>query len=100
MFVVDMSLTFPAQMMQQMLGAQVKITGMPFAVSNAQQLNQIVWTMLGTTTKETIYCVSEAPVSQLRFVCIDCLEKNITDMANVLNSAQDHTRSAGFPVRL
>nr|CDJ91693.1 CRE-IGCM-3 protein [Haemonchus contortus] len=83
--------------MQQMLGAQVKITGMPFAVSNAQQLNQIVWTMLGTTTKETIYCVSEAPVSQLRFVCIDCLEKNITDMANVLNSAQDHTRSAGFP---
>ncbi|EPB71181.1 hypothetical protein ANCCEY_09740 [Ancylostoma ceylanicum] len=86
-----------AQMMQQMLGAQVKITGMPFAVSNAQQLNQIVWTMLGTTTKETIYCVSEAPVSQLRFVCIDCLEKNITDMANVLNSAQDHTRSAGFP---
>ncbi|WKY16869.1 hypothetical protein Q1695_001468 [Nippostrongylus brasiliensis] len=80
-----------------MLGAQVKITGMPFAVSNAQQLNQIVWTMLGTTTKETIYCVSEAPVSQLRFVCIDCLEKNITDMANVLNSAQDHTRSAGFP---
>ncbi|KAL6723005.1 hypothetical protein Aduo_018060 [Ancylostoma duodenale] len=86
-----------AQMVQQMLGAQVKITGMPFAVSNAQQLNQIVWTMLGTTTKETIYCVSEAPVSQLRFVCIDCLEKNITDMANVLNSAQDHTRSAGFP---
>ncbi|WKY16870.1 hypothetical protein Q1695_001468 [Nippostrongylus brasiliensis] len=86
-----------AQQIQQMLGAQVKITGMPFAVSNAQQLNQIVWTMLGTTTKETIYCVSEAPVSQLRFVCIDCLEKNITDMANVLNSAQDHTRSAGFP---
>ncbi|VDL71006.1 unnamed protein product [Nippostrongylus brasiliensis] len=83
-----------------MLGAQVKITGMPFAVSNAQQLNQIVWTMLGTTTKETIYCVSEAPVSQLRFVCIDCLEKNITDMANVLNSAQDHTRSAGFPNKL
>ncbi|CAJ0609336.1 unnamed protein product [Cylicocyclus nassatus] len=82
---------------QQMLGAQVKITGMPFAVSNAQQLNTIVWTMLGTTTKETIYCVSEAPVSQLRFVCTDCLEKNITDMANVLNSAQDHTRSAGFP---
>ncbi|KJH40553.1 hypothetical protein DICVIV_13487 [Dictyocaulus viviparus] len=88
---------FSAAQIQQMLGAQVKITGMPFAVSNAQQLNTIVWTMLGTTTKETIYCVSEAPVSQLRFVCIDCLEKNITDMANVLNSAQDHTRSAGFP---
>ncbi|VDN02838.1 unnamed protein product [Thelazia callipaeda] len=78
-------------------GIQVKISDMPFPVSNAQQLNQIVWTMLGTATKETIYCVSEAPVSQLRFVCADCYQKNITDMVNVLSSAQDLTRSAGFP---
>ncbi|PAV86513.1 hypothetical protein WR25_16922 isoform D [Diploscapter pachys] len=76
---------------------QVKISDMPFQVSNAQHLNQIVWTMLGPTTKETIYCVSESPVSQLRFVCIDCIDRNITDMVNVLNSAQDLTRSAGFP---
>ncbi|KHN71268.1 hypothetical protein Tcan_08072 [Toxocara canis] len=79
-------------------GAQVKISDMPFPVANAQQLSQIVWTMLGTTTKETIYCVSEAPVSQLRFVCVDCFQKNITDMVNVLSGAQDLTRSAGFPV--
>ncbi|CAD6185180.1 unnamed protein product [Caenorhabditis auriculariae] len=85
------------RVLSQMIGAQVKITDQPFPVSNAQQLNQVVWTMLGTSTKETIYCVSEAPVSQLRFVCIDCVEKNITDMVNVLNSAQDVTRSAGFP---
>ncbi|VDM43778.1 unnamed protein product [Toxocara canis] len=78
-------------------GAQVKISDMPFPVANAQQLSQIVWTMLGTTTKETIYCVSEAPVSQLRFVCVDCFQKNITDMVNVLSGAQDLTRSAGFP---
>uniref|UniRef100_A0A0M3JWS4 BMA-IGCM-3 n=1 Tax=Anisakis simplex TaxID=6269 RepID=A0A0M3JWS4_ANISI len=78
-------------------GIQVKISDMPFPVANAQQLSQIVWTMLGTTTKETIYCVSEAPVSQLRFVCVDCFQKNITDMVNVLSGAQDLTRSAGFP---
>ncbi|MCP9265445.1 ImmunoGlobulin-like Cell adhesion Molecule family [Dirofilaria immitis] len=78
-------------------GVKVKISDMPFPVPNAQQLNQIVWTMLGTATKETIYCVSEAPVSQLRFVCVDCYQKNITDMVNVLSSAQDLTRSAGFP---
>lgn len=48
--------------------------------------------------QETIYCVSEAPVSQLRFVCVDCYQKNITDMVNVLSGAQDLTRSAGFPV--
>lgn len=48
--------------------------------------------------KETVYCVSEAPVSQLRFVCVDCFQKNITDMVNVLSGAQDLTRSAGFPV--
>ena len=37
---------------------QVKITDAPFQVSNAQQLAAIKWTMLGTTTKEVIYCVS------------------------------------------
>ncbi|VIO87807.1 Uncharacterized protein BM_BM14667 [Brugia malayi] len=78
-------------------GIKVKISDMPFPVPNAQQLNQIVWTMLGTATKEAIYCVSEAPVSQLRFVCVDCYQKNITDMVNVLSSAQDLTREAGFP---
>ncbi|MFH4980114.1 hypothetical protein AB6A40_006823 [Gnathostoma spinigerum] len=77
--------------------AKVKMSDMPFPVANAQQLSQIVWTMLGTTAQETVYCVSEAPVSQLRFVCIDCYKKNITDMVNVLSSAQDLTRSAGFP---
>ncbi len=77
---------------------QVKITDEPFPVASAQQLQQIVWTQLGTSTKETIYCVSEPPVSQLRFVCTDCAEKNITDMVNALNGAQDLTRSAGFPV--
>ncbi|GMT35229.1 hypothetical protein PFISCL1PPCAC_26526, partial [Pristionchus fissidentatus] len=86
-----------AQLLQQMGGAQVKITEQPFLVSNAQHLNQIVWTMIGNTIKESIYCVSEAPVSQLRFVCLDCEQKNITDMVPALNSAQDLTRSAGFP---
>lgn len=84
-------------MMSQIM-AQVKITDAPYPVANAEQLNQVVWTMHGTPTKEAIYCVSEAPVSQLRFVCTDCLEKNITDMVNVLNSAQDITRRVGFPV--
>lgn len=32
-------------------GIKVKISDMPFPVPNAQQLNQIVWTMLGTATK-------------------------------------------------
>ncbi|KAF1747405.1 hypothetical protein GCK72_023867 [Caenorhabditis remanei] len=86
-----------AQMMSQVMVAQVKITDAPYPVSNAEQLNQVVWTMHGTPTKEAIYCVSEAPVSQLRFVCTDCLEKNITDMVNILNSAQDITRRVGFP---
>ncbi|CAI5456019.1 unnamed protein product [Caenorhabditis angaria] len=85
------------QMLSNMMLAQVKITDEPFPVANAEQLNQVVWTLLGTSTKETIYCVSEAPVSQLRFVCTDCLEKNITDMVHVLNSAQDLTRRVGFP---
>lgn len=79
-------------------GAQVKITETPFGVTSAQQINKIVWTMLGTTTKDSIYCVSEAPVSQLRFKCTDCLEKNITDINSVLDFAQDLTQNAGFPV--
>lgn len=81
--------------------AQVKISAQPFQVANTQHLNQIVWTMLGRTARETIYCVSEAPVSQLRFVCVDCSpnQKNISDIVDVLNSAQDLTRTAGFPVR-
>ncbi|CAP23226.2 Protein CBR-IGCM-3 [Caenorhabditis briggsae] len=86
-----------AQMMSQVMVAQVKITDAPYPVSNAEQLNQVVWTVHGTPTKEAIFCVSEAPVSQLRFVCTDCMEKNITDMVNVLNSAQDITRRVGFP---
>ncbi|KAI1731964.1 ImmunoGlobulin-like Cell adhesion Molecule family [Ditylenchus destructor] len=85
------------QLLPSPAGAQVKISSQPFPVANAQHLSQIVWTMLGRTAKETIYCVSEAPVSQLRFLCVDCLQKNITDMINFLNSAQDLTRSAGFP---
>ncbi|CAI4225635.1 unnamed protein product [Auanema sp. JU1783] len=76
---------------------QVKITDTPFSVSNSQQLKQIKWVRLGPTTKQAIYCVSETPVSQLRFVCTDCLEKNITDIVDVLSSASDLTRIAGFP---
>lgn len=77
---------------------QVKILTELFPVSNAQQVSQITWRVLGRTPSEVVYCVSEAPVSQLRFVCLDCAQKNITDMINVLNSAQDLTRNAGFPV--
>ena len=77
---------------------QVKILTELFPVSNAQQVNQITWRVLGRMPAEVIYCVSEPPVSQLRFVCLDCAQKNITDMVNVLNSAQDLTRNAGFPV--
>uniref|UniRef100_A0A7E4ZZ14 Chemosensory protein n=1 Tax=Panagrellus redivivus TaxID=6233 RepID=A0A7E4ZZ14_PANRE len=86
-----------AQMMSDNM-AQVKILNELFPVSNAQQINQITWTVLGKTPSEIIYCVSEPPVSQLRFVCVDCAAKNITDMVNVLNSAQDLTRNAGFPL--
>ncbi|CAD5221392.1 unnamed protein product [Bursaphelenchus xylophilus] len=77
--------------------AQVKISEQPFPVSSATQLNEIVWTMVGRSSSNTIYCVSDHPVSQLRFVCVDCPQKNITDIVNVLNSAQDMTRTAGFP---
>uniref|UniRef100_A0A915EIC0 Ig-like domain-containing protein n=1 Tax=Ditylenchus dipsaci TaxID=166011 RepID=A0A915EIC0_9BILA len=94
------SICLQAQMMPSSTStasAQVKISSQPFQVANTQHLSQIVWTMLGKNAKETIYCVSEAPVGQLRFVCVDCVQKNITDMVNFLNSAQDLTGSAGFP---
>ncbi|CAD5215514.1 unnamed protein product [Bursaphelenchus okinawaensis] len=81
----------------QMMPAQVKISEQPFPVQSATQLNEIVWTMVGRSASNTIYCVSDHPVSQLRFVCVDCPQKNITDIVNVLNSAQDMTRTAGFP---
>jgi len=77
---------------------QVKISSYSFPVGNTQHTNQITWTMVGKTARENIYCVSEAPVSQLRFICVDCPQKNISDIYNVLNSAVDLTRSAGFPV--
>lgn len=77
---------------------QVKILNELFPVSNAQQINQITWKILGRQPAEVVYCVSEPPVSQLRFVCLDCAQKNITDMVHILNSAQDLTRNAGFPV--
>ncbi|KAI6241599.1 hypothetical protein M3Y99_00320100 [Aphelenchoides fujianensis] len=71
----------------------------PFPVTSAIQLNEIVWTMIGKTANQPIYCVSEQPVSQLRFICVDCPGKNITDIADVLgNNAQDMTQTAGFPV--
>uniref|UniRef100_A0AC35TWN4 Ig-like domain-containing protein n=1 Tax=Rhabditophanes sp. KR3021 TaxID=114890 RepID=A0AC35TWN4_9BILA len=76
---------------------QVKISDQPFMVTTTDQLNTIKWTMLGTTASETVYCVSEHPVSQLRFVCVECLQNNITDIVNILNSAQDLTRKSGFP---
>lgn len=79
--------------------AQVKISEHPFPVSSASQLGEIVWTMLGKAASQEVYCVSESPVSQLRFVCIDCPSKNISDITDVLNNnAQDMTQTAGFPV--
>uniref|UniRef100_A0A0N4ZBJ8 Ig-like domain-containing protein n=1 Tax=Parastrongyloides trichosuri TaxID=131310 RepID=A0A0N4ZBJ8_PARTI len=86
-----------AKMQHNAIVPQVKISNQPFVVTNIDQLNKIEWTMLGTTASETIYCVSEHPVSQLRFVCLECLQKNITDIVNILNSAQDLTRKSGYP---
>ncbi|VDD87117.1 unnamed protein product [Enterobius vermicularis] len=83
----------------QAVRPRVKITDMPFPVANAQALSRITWTMIGTSQKDLIYCVSEDPASQLRFVCINCMERNVTDLINVLSSAQDLTGSAGFPVQ-
>lgn len=102
-FIYSLVLLFSFFLFAQVLppnNAQVKISAQPFQVANTQHLNQIIWTMLGKTARETIYCVSEAPVSQLRFVCADCgpHQKNISDIVDILNSAQDLTRTAGFPV--
>ncbi|KAI6235710.1 Ig-like domain-containing protein [Aphelenchoides besseyi] len=78
--------------------AQVKISAHPFPVTSANQLTQFDWTMIGRTANQPIYCVSEQPVSQLRFICLDCPSKNITDIADVLgNNALDMTQTAGFP---
>ena len=77
---------------------QVKIVDELFPASTAPQISQFTWKMLGRTASEILYCVSENPVSQLRFRCLDCEQKNITDMVHVLNSAQDVTRPASFPV--
>lgn len=85
------------QFMNQQQAPQVKISSQPFLVSNAQHLSQIVWTVVGKTAFAPIYCISESPVSQLRFVCGDCEQKNITGISALLNSAQDQSHTAGFP---
>uniref|UniRef100_A0A0N5A8S0 Ig-like domain-containing protein n=1 Tax=Syphacia muris TaxID=451379 RepID=A0A0N5A8S0_9BILA len=76
---------------------RVKITDEPFPVANAQALNRISWTLIGTTSKDQVYCVSEEPASQLRFVCLNCADRNVTDLISVLSNAQDLTMNAGFP---
>uniref|UniRef100_A0A914XPC6 Ig-like domain-containing protein n=1 Tax=Plectus sambesii TaxID=2011161 RepID=A0A914XPC6_9BILA len=53
--------------------------------------------MIGPISQEQIYCVSDNAATQLRFVCVDCQQKNVTDILNVLNNAQDMSSSAGFP---
>lgn len=80
-------------------GQQVKITSEPFPVHTAEQLRQVVWRQIGPITQEQVYCVSDSTATELRFVCVDCQQKNITDLASVLNNAQDMSASAGFPVR-
>jgi hypothetical protein len=62
------------------LSLQVKITSLPLPVSSAQHLPQLIFTVVGRAANERVFCVSEAPVSQLRFVCVDCVQRNITDM--------------------
>jgi hypothetical protein len=74
---------------------QVKIVSDPFLGS--PPLSHITWKLLGRESSEVVYCLSQLPVSQLRFHCLDCEQKNITDMVNALNSAQDITGNAGFP---
>nr|CAD2200412.1 unnamed protein product [Meloidogyne enterolobii] len=76
---------------------QVKITSLPLHVSLAQHLPQMVFTVVGRFANERIFCVSESPVSQLRFICVDCAQRNITDMFDYLNRAQDMTHETGFP---
>uniref|UniRef100_A0A914YLL3 Ig-like domain-containing protein n=1 Tax=Panagrolaimus superbus TaxID=310955 RepID=A0A914YLL3_9BILA len=75
---------------------QVKIVSDPFLGSSP--LSHITWRLLGRESSEVVYCLSQLPVSQLRFHCLDCEQKNITDMVHALNSAQDITGNAGFPV--
>uniref|UniRef100_A0A914H471 Ig-like domain-containing protein n=1 Tax=Globodera rostochiensis TaxID=31243 RepID=A0A914H471_GLORO len=76
---------------------QVKISSLTVPVANAQHLAQLVWTVVGKQASEQVFCVSEAPVSQLRFVCVDCVQRNITDLVDYLNTAQDYTRRTTFP---
>ena len=76
---------------------QVKITSLPLPVSSAQHLAQLVFTVVGRSANERVFCVSETPVSQLRFVCLDCVQRNISDMLDFLNAAQDLTHVTGFP---
>ncbi|KAL3095379.1 hypothetical protein niasHS_007478 [Heterodera schachtii] len=76
---------------------QVKISNLPVHVATAQHLPQLVWRVVGRQATERVFCVSEAPVSQLRFVCVDCVQKNITDLVDYLNTAQDSTRIATSP---
>ncbi|CAJ0954341.1 unnamed protein product, partial [Mesorhabditis belari] len=84
------------QLLQQLPSIEVKITENPFPLS--PQLQQISWTVLGTKSTDVVFCVSNNPVNQLRFVCVDCLQRNITDMVSILSQAQDLSRDAGFPV--
>jgi len=111
---------------------QVKITALPVPVNTAQHLPVITFTVIGRAPTERVFCVSEvildsldgkrqkhslrfqAPVSQLRFVCVDCVQRNITDMSassssflfnplptfrlEFLNAAQDLTHVTTFPV--
>uniref|UniRef100_A0A0N5A6Q3 Ig-like domain-containing protein n=1 Tax=Parastrongyloides trichosuri TaxID=131310 RepID=A0A0N5A6Q3_PARTI len=75
----------------------IKISNLPFMVTNIDELNNIEWTMISTTAIETVYCVSENPVEKLRFVCLDCEEKNVTDILYILSSARDLTKKSGYP---
>ncbi|CEF70032.1 Immunoglobulin-like domain and Immunoglobulin-like fold domain-containing protein [Strongyloides ratti] len=76
---------------------KIKITKQPFLASNIKQLKEVNWTMLGKTSSETIYCISNNPLIKLNFVCPECIEKNFTDITNILTSAEDLTKMSGFP---
>uniref|UniRef100_A0A0N5CCK2 Ig-like domain-containing protein n=1 Tax=Strongyloides papillosus TaxID=174720 RepID=A0A0N5CCK2_STREA len=76
---------------------KIKISNQPFMASNIMQLKVIEWTMLGRTASQTIYCVSENPMTELRFTCPECVEKNYSDITNVLKTAEDLTKMSGFP---
>uniref|UniRef100_A0A0K0FTU1 Secreted protein n=1 Tax=Strongyloides venezuelensis TaxID=75913 RepID=A0A0K0FTU1_STRVS len=77
---------------------KIKISNQPFMASNIMQLKIIEWTMLGRTASQTIYCVSENPMTELHFTCPECVEKNYTDITNILETAEDLTEMSGFPV--